>query len=238
MERAGGRCGVDRTIRSGNSLPPFPIPYRKSPPVPGARTHDIITVITAAALVPPAYSAFSATEPSSAPQSVALLVGAHLLSGIMFSPDLDLDSSIDDRWGIFFWIWRPYMAVVPHRHFWSHSLVFSPLLRLVYFYLVLVAILISAAWLLAQVSVTLPDYHVLLTDAIRDLFVVYPERVRIFLIGFITGSAAHTIADWLVTGGKRYLRMVGIRVRRDYANHDRYVPREERRQRRVRSWGR
>jgi len=204
--------------------------------VPGARTHDIITVVTAAALVPPAYTAFAATDPQGAAGSTALLVGAHLLSGIMFSPDLDIDSAIDDRWGIFFWIWRPYMVLIPHRRFWSHGLVIAPLLRLVYFYLVLMLLLFGLGWLLALFGIVLPDYHVRLTVLIRDLFVRYPEHVRTFLIGFITGSAAHTIADWLVTSGKRYLRMLGIRVRRDYSDHDRYVPRERRAQRRARSW--
>jgi len=46
-----------------------------------------------------------------------------------------------------------------------------------------------------------------------------PDMVRLFIFGFISGSAAHTIADWLVTGGKRYVRMAGIRLRRDYRNH-------------------
>jgi len=48
-----------------------------------------------------------------------------------------------------------------------------------------------------------------------------PDMVRLFILGFISGSAAHTIADWLVTGGKRYVQMTGIRLRRDYRNHDR-----------------
>ena len=60
----------------------------------------------------------------------------------MFSPDLDLDSAIDDRWGIFFWIWRPYMWLVPHRsRLLSHGLVIAPLLRLLYFYLVVLLLI-------------------------------------------------------------------------------------------------
>src|SRR3712207_525087 len=101
--------------------------------MPGARTHDVITVITGLALAPVGYSALLSLglTPDSALRNTAVLVGAHLLSGIMFSPDLDLDSSIDDRWGIFFWIWRPYMWIVPHRHRWlSHGLIVSALLRL------------------------------------------------------------------------------------------------------------
>jgi uncharacterized metal-binding protein len=193
--------------------------------VPGARTHDIITIVTGVALVPPAYTVYAAADPAGAAGSVALLVGAHLLSGMMFSPDLDLDSSIDDRWGMFYWIWRPYMWLIPHRRFWSHSLVFSPILRLLYFYSVIMAVLIGGAWLLGQIGVAVPGYHERLTNAILGTMREHPEQVRIFLLGFITGSAAHTIADWLVTGGKRYLRALGIRVTRSYADHDRWVRR-------------
>ena len=203
--------------------------------MPGARTHDLITVVSGAAMIPPALGYFGATDPVGAPGTVALLVVAHLVSGIMFSPDLDLDSAIDDRWGIFFWIWRPYMHLIPHRRFWSHGLVIAPLLRLLYFYIVVMAVLFSGAWLLAQVNIALPDYHVRLADAVREIFLVYPEKVRVFLIGFITGSAAHTIADWLVTGGKRYLRALGLRVHKDYTGHDRY-DRPEHRGSRSRSW--
>jgi uncharacterized metal-binding protein len=205
--------------------------------MPGARTHDIITIATGAALAPPAYAALATADPAGAASSVAWLVGAHLLSGIMFSPDLDLDSAIDDRWGIFFWIWRPYMWLVPHRRFWSHSLAVAPLLRLVYFYVVLMIVFMACAWLLGRAGVTVPDYHVRLTEAIFRAFREHPEKVRIVLLGFVTGSAAHTIADWLVTGGKRYLRALGIRTpRRDYSDHDRWVPRERRDPRRARSW--
>ena len=55
-----------------------------------------------------------------------------------------------------------------------------------------------------------------------------------FVVGFCTGGAAHTIADWLVTGGTRYLNGMGFRVTRDYSNHDRWPASR----RRTRSWGR
>ena len=114
--------------------------------MPGARTHDVITVVTGMALVPISYAAQVGDGRAARCGAArhALLVGAHLLSGIMFSPDLDLDSAIDDRWGIFFWIWRPYMWLVPHRsRLLSHGLVIAPLLRLLYFYLMVVLLLIA-----------------------------------------------------------------------------------------------
>src|SRR5690349_11132870 len=126
--------------------------------MPGARTHDAITVVTGLALAPITYTALvgMGQPPDTAVRNTAILVGAHLLSGIMFSPDLDLDSAIDDRWGILFWIWRPYMWAVPHRsRLLSHGLVIAPLLRLLYFYLMVVLLLIASAWLLARVGIVL-----------------------------------------------------------------------------------
>jgi uncharacterized metal-binding protein len=196
--------------------------------MPGAHTHDAITVVTGLALAPIGYSALVGMGvPSEATiRNTAILVGAHMLSGIMFSPDLDLDSAIDDRWGIFFWIWRPYMWIVPHRsRLLSHGLVIAPLLRLLYFYLMIVLLLVSSAWLLARVGIVLPDLHTRLSDALLGLIRDYPRETQSFVAGFMAGSAAHSIADWLVTGGKRYLRRLGFRVTIDYSGHDGRRPR-------------
>jgi uncharacterized metal-binding protein len=204
--------------------------------MPGAHTHDIITVVTGMALVPIGYAAQGqiGALPDAALRGTAILVGAHLLSGIMFSPDLDIDSAIDDRWGIFFWIWRPYMWLVPHRsRLFSHGLVIAPLLRLLYFYLMVVLVLLASSWLLARVGIALPDLHIRLGNALLGLMRDHPRETQVFVIGFITGSAAHSLADWLVTGGKHYLHRMGFRVTVNYSGHDGWYPRR----RRARSWG-
>lgn len=201
--------------------------------MPGARTHDFITVASGLVLAPLSYNVLVSIDPAGAATGAIVLFGAHLLSGVMFSPDLDLDSEIDDRWGIFFWIWRPYMWLIPHRHYWSHGLIFPPLLRLTYFYTMLVLVMLTVARLLSFAGIVVPDYPARLADAIVRLVSLYPTNVLLFLLGFITGGAAHSIADWLVTGGKRYLRMLGIRLTRDYSNHDRF-PNSYRRP--TRSW--
>jgi uncharacterized metal-binding protein len=193
--------------------------------MPGARAHDLITVVTGVTLAPLTYSLLtqSGVAPNVAFANTGVLVGAHLLSGIMFSPDLDLDSRIDDRWGIFFWIWRPYMWFVPHRHrLLSHGLVISQLLRLLYFYTVVVLLLSGGAWVLARIGIAVPDYPRHVSNALLDLVVEHPREAWSFIVGFCTGGAAHTIADWLVTGGMRYLNRMGFRVAHDYSDHDRW----------------
>src|SRR6266540_4651979 len=197
--------------------------HKRKHSMPGARAHDVITGVTGLALAPIGYSALVGMGllPDAAMRASAILVGAHLLSGIMFSPDLDIDSAIDNRWGIFFWIWRPYMWLVPHRsRLLSHGLVIAPLLRLLYFYGVVMGVLIGGAWLLGQVGITVPQLHTRLSDAVFGLVRDYPREAWSFVVGFMAGSAAHSIADWLVTGGKRYLRQLGFRVVKDYSGHD------------------
>lgn len=188
--------------------------------MPDARTHDTITVLSGAALAPVVYLAQAPAE--TALLNTGLLVGAHLLSGIMFSPDLDIDSRIDDRWGPLRWVWLPYMRIIPHRHFWSHGLILPPVLRLLYFYAIVMLVLISVTWLLAQVGIILPAYHRQISAALINIARDHPYQTGAFIGGFITGGAAHTIADWLVTKGQRYLRLFGIRITRDYRGHDRW----------------
>ncbi|NTU80870.1 MAG: metal-binding protein [Chloroflexales bacterium] len=196
--------------------------------MPDSRTHDIITVATGAALAPLSYGFLSGQlllAHADAMATTLWLVGAHLVSGIMFSPDLDLDSAIDDRWGILFWIWRPYMWAIPHRHFWSHSLIFAPLLRLSYFYFIVTGTLFLWVWLLGQLGVIVDNFPILLFYTLRGTLAANPEVTATVLLGFCTGSAAHSIADWLVTGGRRFLGLLGVRVVRDYTRHDRSIHR-------------
>ena len=174
--------------------------------MPNAKAHDAITVVTGLALAPLTYLALldQGHTPEVTRVDTALLVGAHLLSGIMFSPDLDIDSAIDDRWGPFYWLWRPYMWVVPHGHWFSHALLISPLLRLLYFFVAVSLVFVGLAWALGRLGIVVPDYHLQVINYVLHLARTRPREALVFLIGFIIGGAAHTIADWLVTDRKHY----------------------------------
>lgn len=168
--------------------------------MPNAHTHDAITVVTGGILAPLGYLTLlrQGQPPEVVQLDTLLLVGAHLLSGIMFSPDLDIDSRIDNRWGIFCWIWWPYMWAVPHRSRWlSHGLIIAPLIRLLYFYGIVILLLVSLIWTLDWLDIVVPNYHIQITNYLLTLARTYPQEVLVFITGFITGSAAHTIADWL-----------------------------------------
>ncbi len=191
--------------------------------VPGAHTHDLVTVATAGALAPLTYVALQGQGLAHNPLAldIGVVVGAHLLSGIMFSPDLDIDSAIDNRWGPFFWIWRPYMWAVPHRNrLLSHGLLIPPILRLIYFFTVVTLVFLAGAWLLSRVGIVVPDYPVQAFTTLLNLARTQPREVLLFLIGFITGGATHTLTDWLVTDGKHLLHRVGIHPKPHAAHHD------------------
>ena len=81
-----------------------------------------------------------------------IAASAHLLGGLMLSPDLDLRSRPYKRWGLLRWLWIPYQKLIPrHRHWLSHGVIVGSVVRLVY-----LAAWVSPLWLifpgLTQVS--------------------------------------------------------------------------------------
>ncbi len=175
--------------------------------MPQARTHDILTTITAVVLVPATYLVLQNTDlpPATARGGALLLPLAHLISGVFFSPDLDIDSAIDNRWGPLAWIW--HMWAVPHRSRWlSHGLLFPPLLRLFYLILMLGLLFIALGFGLSLFHLNLPDYASQTVPELLALAGRYPLKIALILAGFVTGGAVHSLADWIVSGVKTVLR--------------------------------
>src|SRR5258708_1756676 len=102
--------------------------------MPNGRTHDIITFVSAAAATP---VVLTSPLPEIGTVTAAVLVGSYLLSGLIFSPDLDLQSRPFRRWGPLRFIWIPYQKMIPHRSWVSHSFIFGPLIRVLYFALMM-----------------------------------------------------------------------------------------------------
>src|SRR5215207_8426337 len=95
--------------------------------MPSGKTHDMVTLV----LAPPTFAAAWGLTGSvwlSALATVAMLFG-----GLMFGPDLDIQSRQYTRWGPLRLLWWPYKAVFRHRSRWSHGIVFGTLIRVVYF---------------------------------------------------------------------------------------------------------
>ncbi len=171
--------------------------------MPVAHTHDTITLISGVVLAPLTYYTVEHFTHSAdiARIDTILFVGAHVLSGMMFSPDLDIDSAIDNRWGIFRWIWEPYMWAVPHRsRLLSHGLIIPPLLRILYFFAVTFLAYTGFSWALGRVGIIMPNYYLQVVHYLTSLAHTRTREVEVFLLGFITGSAAHTFADFGIVG--------------------------------------
>jgi uncharacterized metal-binding protein len=154
----------------------------------------MITVVTAVALAP----ATLILAPDHSIATAFTLTAAHLVSGLMFSCDLDIDSHEYKRWGPLRVLWWPYKEAVPHRSWISHGLIVGPLLRLAYFGVIAYVITWLALHMLGQQLVW------------REVAVIGAQRLRensgqayAFLVGFVLGGAAHSIPDWVTTGAKR-----------------------------------
>ncbi|MBF6613507.1 MAG: metal-binding protein [Chloroflexi bacterium] len=169
--------------------------------MPNARTHDIITIATAAAATP---LILSSSWPDMNPTNAAVLIGSYLASGLLFSPDLDLRSTPYRRWGALRWAWLPYRRMVPHRSWVSHSFIIGPLLRILYFAGVMLLLALVALGLLNSLVPVDPSGTMLVvTSAIARWIAGHPATIGYSVSGFVLGGAAHTLADLIVTAVKR-----------------------------------
>jgi len=168
--------------------------------MPSGEVHDRITVVGAVVAAPVWWLC---TQPPHDWTAGATLVGATLFSGLMLSPDLDLDSSIYRRWGPLRFLWWPYQKAIPHRSRLSHSFVFAPLLRLAYFLCLVWALFRIGTW---AVSFTVPinrnELSKQYADALGGLWHTHPQHLYLFLAGLFLGTALHVGADLIVTGIK------------------------------------
>ena len=172
--------------------------------MPDGRTHDIITVVTAAMGVPVAL-----TVPGVTPGQAGILAGAYLLSGIVFSCDLDLRSEPYLRWGRFRFLWWPYQRLIHHRAIWSHGLIIGPLLRIIYFAVMVFALLFLGLSLINLLHPVDPSGTTLRTlQWLQGYLQRHTAVVGLVLIGFVLGGASHSIADWTSTGFKHLRRRV------------------------------
>src|SRR3712207_4145903 len=125
--------------------------------MPSGKTHDAITLLLAV----PTFAAGWGVTGSLLLASVATC--AMLFGGLMFGPDLDIQSKQYTRWGVFRFLWWPYKVAFRHRSRWSHGIIFGTLIRVVYFAGV-VALLAAAGVYLRATFVTgaPPDWGSLL----------------------------------------------------------------------------
>jgi uncharacterized metal-binding protein len=115
--------------------------------MPGYRTHD-----KAASIATPIIIVASA-QLISVPDAIAVGV-AFWLANRYLSPDLDIDSIMNKRWGVLRFVWWPYKRMFQHRSFWTHSGPISATVRFIY-----LAVWVSPIFLILH---TLPPLGILI----------------------------------------------------------------------------
>lgn len=160
--------------------------------MPSGKTHDRLTWL---ALVPAAYLAHRV---GCEPREIAVLGAGLLFGGLMFGPDLDINSRPYRRWGPLRWIWLPYRAF-GHRSPWTHGLVRGPLVRLLYLSVALAGLYTLGRLGLAHHGIQLPDPR----ELEAALHVIPARTWELALGGMWLGAALHTMADTAVSAWRR-----------------------------------
>jgi uncharacterized metal-binding protein len=161
--------------------------------MPSARTHDAITIVLA---VPTAAAAWFVTHDSGA--TIVATVG-EIFGGLMFGPDLDIDSRPYRRWGPARFLWLPYRGLLKHRSRLSHGLLLGTLVRVVYF-LAVMSILIGLALAVRDLYIhRLPVSPAETWHGVQRVWEVVSGTEPLYLgaafAGLWWGAAAHTVAD-------------------------------------------
>ncbi len=163
--------------------------------MPSGKTHDAITVLLA---VPTFVAAWGVTGSL---LLAGVTTGAMLFGGLMFGPDLDIQSRQYTRWGVFRFLWWPYKVMFRHRSRWSHGILFGTLIRVVYFALVLALVAAAGVYLRAFLVAQEPPRYAELVAAWQAIEVgaklegaTRPAALAT-LAGLWWGAASHTLTD-------------------------------------------
>ena len=162
--------------------------------MPSGKTHDAITIILAA-------PTFVAAWGLTGNLTLALLAtGAMLFGGLMFGPDLDIQSRQYTRWGVFRFLWLPYRKIFRHRSRWSHGIIFGTLIRILYFAMVLALLVVAGVYLRAMLVNGLTPTFEEISLAWRAIETsarqnVGEHAVWAVLAGLWWGAASHTLTD-------------------------------------------
>lgn len=93
--------------------------------MPSYRTHDRVALIAAPVIITAV--SFITSWSTAIAIGISFLIANHYLS-----PDLDIDSIMNRRWGLLRILWIPYKKLFHHRSFWTHSGPISATVRFIY----------------------------------------------------------------------------------------------------------
>jgi uncharacterized metal-binding protein len=163
--------------------------------MPSGKTHDLITFVLAA---PTAAAAYYFTHDWTLTTIVTV---AMVFGGLMFGPDLDIQSKQYTRWGPVRFIWWPYKVTLAHRSRLSHGIVFGTMIRIIYFLVVVSLLLAVALFARDKYLHTSSAGIVEVQDAFTRVWEIFKPIKRNYLvaafIGLWLGASSHTASDVL-----------------------------------------
>jgi uncharacterized metal-binding protein len=174
--------------------------------MPNAKTHDLITFLIA---VPTAGLTYYFTQDW---MLTLITTVATLFGGLMFGPDLDIQSKQYTRWGPVRFIWWPYKVVLPHRSRLSHGILFGTIIRILYFLLVVIFFtaigLYVRSWYLHDTITSVTQVE----DSFSRVMDIFKPIKHNYLIaafaGLWLGAASHTASDVIGTFLKSVKRSI------------------------------
>lgn len=171
--------------------------------MPGARVHDLITVSTLAAFD---VLYVAKVHPASL-VPLCCFSGAYLFAGLACAGDLDTNSREYRRWGPLRFIWWPYRVLVPHRSWVSHGLIVGGIIRALYLGVMFFLLSWVGVWLWNQCGMHVDPTSVTQMEAhsLGQIMRTHPRESLAFLVGFVLAGTAHSLADIVSTGLKRWL---------------------------------
>ncbi len=135
-----------------------------------------------------------------------ILAGGFLFSGMMFGPDLDIDSIQYKRWSIIRGIWLPYRKFIRHRSILSHGPIIGTCVRIVYLFLIIAWVSIFAV-AIAQLCFGFTwNWQDFVREQLFLLISKYPQETIALAIGLEIGAMSHSISDWIVSHRKLRLK--------------------------------
>jgi uncharacterized metal-binding protein len=169
--------------------------------MPNARTHDLITLVTAAG----ANVAYFTCIPHPETTLAVLFTASYIFAGYACAGDLDLNSTEYKRWGRLRFVWWPYQKLIPHRSPLSHGLVVGGLFRIFYLLCMLLFLSWGGAFLYSLYMKTVnPTAFTRQNVLTLDAFVrAHPYQVMAGLSGFILAGTVHSISDFISTWLKK-----------------------------------
>ncbi len=157
--------------------------------MPSGQTHDQITLWSLPFI---AGLTWSQTRSS---HLTFLVTGSFLFSGLMFGPDLDINSRQFQRWGMLRCFWAPTKTVCAIAPFLSHGPFIGTALRILY--------LGGGLGILGFLGLMVAQYLGLLNrepleilqNSLRSLS-NYPRECIAIYLGLEMGAMSHSFSDW------------------------------------------